>query len=160
VQSEIIRTARQNRCDLLLLGSAKSVFTSDPLGGKIRKTLHDSPCNVGILVDHGFTSARNVVVYYPEQQDRFFSATIDNMIQNPDVQSITIADQSISGKVSDIPVFNSEKVRLVEAGILDTPGNIMEISDLIIVHVDDWNDEVIRKMMKLGKLPSVLIIKS
>ncbi len=160
VQSEIIRTARQNKCDLLLLGSAKSVFTSDPLGGKIRKTLHDSPCNVGILVDHGFTSARNVIIYYPEQQDRLITATIDNMIQNPDVQSITIADQSIFGQATDIPAFNSDKVRMTEASILDKHDILMESCDLIIVHVNDWKDEVIKKMMKFEKLPSVLIINS
>jgi Kef-type K+ transport system membrane component KefB len=160
VQSEIVKTARQNKCDLLLLGSAKSVFTSNHLGGKIRKTLRRSPCNVGILIDHGFISARNIVVYYPEKQESFFRATIKNMIVNPDIQSITIADQNVFGQSSDIPVFDSEKVRITEAGIFDNSGKIMQTCDLVIVHIDDWKGEVVRKIMKSENPPSVLIIKS
>lgn len=160
VQSEIIRTARQNKCDLLLLGSAKSVFTSDPLGGKIRKTLHESPCNVGILIDHNFTAAENVIVYYPEKRNDLFIATIGNLIQNNEVKSITIVNQGRPGGESEIPLFESEKIRAIEAFALDNPENVVDNHDLIIVHLDDWKDNVIRKMMKFERLPSVLILKS
>lgn len=160
VQSEIIRTARQSNCDLLLLGSAKSFFTSDLLGGKIRKTLHESPCSVGILVDHGFKQAQNVFVYHPEEQNTLFTTTIQNMILNPDIQNITIFDQGKSAGSTVVPRFQSEKITFIGYEESDRLEKIMCTSDLIMVHYDDWKDAAIIELMKSEKIPSVLILKN
>lgn len=160
VQSEIIRSARKSHCDLLLLGSAKSIFTSDLLGGKIRRTLHESLCNVGILVDHDFRSASNVIVYYPENPDRLFFETVQNLTRMPGVDSVTIVEQNNNADLDAILALNESKIRIINISGPEITEPVVGTYDLIIVHVNDWKDTIIRKMMKFEKLPSVLILKS
>jgi len=160
VQSEIIRSARKSQCDLLLLGSAKSIFTSDLLGGKIRRTLHESPCNVGILVDHDFSSATNVIVHYPESPDRMFFALVQNLLQLPSIDTVTIVQQNHNADLEAISALNNSKIRMTDISGFEMTEPAVGTYDLIVVHVNDWKDTIIRKMMKFEKLPSVLILKS
>jgi len=122
--------------------------------------LHESPCSVGILVDHNFRSATNILVYYPESPNKLFTATIRNLIQNTDIKSITIVNQDTPAQPADISDAWNSKIKLVNSTGLEQQETVIESFDLIIVHVDDWKDTVIRKMMSFEKLPSVLILKS
>lgn len=59
---EILNQAKQSNSRFLLIGAAKSLFTKNILGGRIRPILSYAPCNVGVLLDNGLDQIKKVLV--------------------------------------------------------------------------------------------------
>lgn len=59
---EILNQAKISKSRFLLIGAAKSLFTKNILGGRIRPVLSYAPCNVGVLLDNGLTNIKKVLV--------------------------------------------------------------------------------------------------
>lgn len=59
---EILNQAKMSNSRFLLIGAAKSLFTKNVLGGRIRSILNYAPCNVGVLLDNGLDSIKKVLV--------------------------------------------------------------------------------------------------
>ena len=64
VPSDISRTARLRKIDLVLMGFHNPVYTSSILGGTVHRVLTGSDSDVAIFVDRGESLPRNVLVPY------------------------------------------------------------------------------------------------
>ncbi|WCL49500.1 cation:proton antiporter [Leptospira sp. GIMC2001] len=62
VTYEILNQAKKANSRFLLIGAAKSLFTKNILGGRIRSILSYAPCNVGVLLDNGLDKIRKVLI--------------------------------------------------------------------------------------------------
>ncbi|NCN10484.1 MAG: cation:proton antiporter [Leptospira sp.] len=62
VTYEILNQAKKTNSRFLLIGAAKSLFTKNILGGKIRSILNYAPCNVGVLLDNGLDRIKKVLI--------------------------------------------------------------------------------------------------
>ena len=165
VQNEILRTANKENFDLLLLGSARSVFTENVLGGIVRKLLSDCKCNLGIFIDHDFTSPKRVLAIVPPPGNSLFEKILKQLFQGGDVDSMTI-----TGLLTNIEVRNDIQQLFNEPGkaaVDMTPFNVLlnpgrtpkESFDLMIVSIDGWKMLVSRNTWPIESLPSVLILR-
>ncbi len=62
VTYEILNQAKKMNSRFLFIGAAKSLFTKNILGGKIRSILNYAPCNVGVLLDNGLDRIKKVLI--------------------------------------------------------------------------------------------------
>lgn len=62
VTYEILNQAKKTNSRFLFIGAAKSLFTKNILGGKIRSILNYAPCNVGVLLDNGLDKIKKVLI--------------------------------------------------------------------------------------------------
>ncbi|MDH4262229.1 MAG: cation:proton antiporter [Spirochaetia bacterium] len=74
VTAEIIKQTIYLNSDLLLLGAARSFFSNNLLGGKIKKILDYSTCNTGVLIDSGFNEVKDILILTEESEIERFSA--------------------------------------------------------------------------------------
>jgi Kef-type K+ transport system membrane component KefB len=59
---EILNQAKKSNSRFLLIGAAKSLFTKNILGGRIKSILSYAPCNVGVLLDNGLDQIKKVLI--------------------------------------------------------------------------------------------------
>jgi Kef-type K+ transport system membrane component KefB len=164
VLNEIIRTANRGNYDFLLMGSARSVFTENYLGGKIRKVLSDCRCNIGIFVDRYYTDSARVMVMLQGTADAFDLRMINNLLARKETQLITLINTRDNGLPPEIP----EEIPLTSREKLD-PRPFSSLAselvsekayNLLIVRVEDWKTLFDGKSKLATQLPSVLILKT
>jgi Kef-type K+ transport system membrane component KefB len=164
VQNEITRTANKENFDLLLLGSARSVFTENILGGKVRKIINDCNCNTGIFIDRDFGQPKRILALVPPPGDQLFETVLKSLYQNPNVESL-----SLTSLLSNIEARNdlqnllepSEKTEItyIPFNILMNPEHSPRDSyDLMLVSLTGWKMLVNRQTWQIENLPSVLIL--
>jgi Kef-type K+ transport system membrane component KefB len=166
VQNEILRTANKENFDLLILGSARSVFTENVLGGIVRKLLSDCNCSVGILLDRDFNTPKRILAIVPPPGNLLFENILKRLYQGGAVNSLTI-----TGLLTNIEVRNDLQQLFNEPGkatvdmipfeILNNPGHsLKEFYDLIIISLEGWKMLVSHETWAVENLPSILILKS
>jgi Kef-type K+ transport system membrane component KefB/nucleotide-binding universal stress UspA family protein len=166
VQNEILKTVKKENFDLLLLGSARSVFTENVLGGIVRRLLSDCKCNLGIFLDRDFTTSKRVLVIVPSSGNPLFEKILKRLYQGGDVASMTI-----TGLLTNVEAHNEIQQLFNEPGkaAVDlTPFNVLlnpgrtpkESFDLMIVSIESWKMLVSNNTWPIDNLPSVLILKS
>jgi len=166
VQNEILRTTNKENFDLLLLGSARSVFTENILGGIIRKLLSESKCSMGIFIDHDFVCTNRVLAIVPPPGSPVFENILKRLYQGGDVNSMTITGLLTNIEVrNDLQQLFSEPgkatVDMIPFNILLNPGRTPKESfDLMIISLEGWKMLVSRNTWAVDSLPSVLILKS
>ena len=165
VQNEILKTANKENFDLLLLGSARSVFTENVLGGIVRKLLSDCKCNLGIFIDRDFTTPKRVLAIVPPPGNPLFEKILKHLYQNGDIVSMTITGllTNIEGRNDIQQLFNEPgkaAVNLTPFNVLLNPGHTPKESfDLLIISIEGWKMLVSRNTWPIESLPSVLILK-
>jgi Kef-type K+ transport system membrane component KefB len=164
VQNEIIRTANQGDFDLLLMGSAKTVFSENYLGGKIRKILMDCKCNIGIFVDRNQSLKSKVLMLLPVSADAFALRIINNLLSSEQIRLLTIINARDNGLPPELPVelsgVQENKLGLKPFSELNSELSTESAYDLLIVRVEDWKTLFSSKVKQLTNLPSVLILKT
>lgn len=164
VQNEITRTANKENFDLLLLGSARSVFTENILGGKVKKIINDCTCNTGIFIDREFTKPKRILALVPPPGDELYEAVLKSLYLNPSVESL-----SMTSLLTNIEARNdlqnllapSEKTEIhyIPFNILMNPERSPRDSyDLMVVALTGWKMLVSRQTWQIENLPSVLIL--
>ena len=166
VQNEILRTANKENFDLLLLGSARSVFTENVLGGIVRKLLSDCKCSLGIFIDHDYIRPKRVLAIVPPPGNQLFENILKRLYHGGEVSTMTITGLLTNIEVrNDLQQLFSEPgkavVDMIPFNILLNPGHAPKESfDLIIISLDGWKMLVSRNTWGTESLPSVLILKS
>ena len=166
VQNEILRAANKENFDLLLLGSARSLFTENVLGGIVRKLLSDCKCSLGIFIDRDYVRAKRVLAIVPPPGNQLFENILKRLYHGGEVSTMTI-----TGLLTNIEVRNDlhqlfaepgkAEVSMIPFNILLNPGHALKESfDLIIVSLEGWKMLVSRNTWSAESLPSVLVLKS
>ncbi|MDP4290681.1 MAG: cation:proton antiporter [Bacteroidota bacterium] len=166
VQNEILKIANNENFNLLLLGSARSVFTENVLGGIVRKLLSDCKCSLGIFIDRGFINPKRVLAIVPPPGNLMYENILKKFYQGGEVAKITV-----TGLLTNIEVRNDLQqlfgepgkadINMVPFNILLNPGHAPKESfDLMLISLDGWKMLISRNTWSIESLPSVLILKS
>jgi Kef-type K+ transport system membrane component KefB len=163
VQNEILRTANREAYDFLLLGSARSVFSGNYLGGKIRHMLSDCRCNIGIFVNKQYVESGRVVMLIPGTTDAFSLRLINNFINRVETQSLCLVNSKDTGLPPEIPTElaheSTQKISLKPYSALLDELNPEQQTDLLVIKVEEWKELYASKNHLPDYLPSVLILK-
>ncbi|NVO20668.1 MAG: cation:proton antiporter [Bacteroidetes bacterium] len=164
VQNEIIRTANKGNFDMLLMGSARSVFTENYLGGKIRRVLNDCKCNIGIFVDKYYSDCSRVLVLIPGTANPVILRMIRNLLIRNETHTVTLLNTRDTGLPPEFPVELSEEFssKLLFKPFSSLSEEILpdKANDLVVIPVEEWKTLFTGKIKNLEVLPSILILKT
>ncbi|TAD97679.1 MAG: cation/H(+) antiporter [Bacteroidetes bacterium] len=158
VGKEIIKTANEGNFDLLLVGSAKPIFSDDKIGGKVRYFLEDSNCGVGVFIDKGFKNAKKIVLLVSKQTD-FFLIEFAKRFAKGYASKLIILDITNSlinnNLKTSFPLTSS--VEIVQQATLDS--FILYQTDMILVSLEYWKELSNSQIDWLEGSPSILILR-
>jgi Kef-type K+ transport system membrane component KefB len=165
INKEVMREAKKGKYDLLLVGSSRSVFSEDVVGGKVKNFLEETHGHVGVLVDKDFEVADRILVYLHDVNDLFLISFAKRFVHNNHAR-ITFLDagQLIRKEARFAKAFeqlNSENpatAQLRESGSL--PPDTIEGSNLVIISYRAWKDSGDSSRQWLSQTPSLLILKA
>ncbi|PKA15589.1 cation:proton antiporter [Leptospira haakeii] len=139
VTRDILKTIQSGNYNIFLTGGAKSLFSDDVLGGKIRTLLSESETNAGILVAEKL-----------KELDRFILA----VYSDKDVKLLSFAlamAKKIGAKLSiwdprgKVPQFSQKERNLLKKEkIIILKGEnpqILSEADLVICDLETWEEE-------------------
>lgn len=154
VQREIIRTANKEEYNFLLLGSAKSPFTEDKLGGKIRMLLENTECDVGVFIDNNFSKAENVLIILNGKYDLFIKKYLNSFVTNSKITVLSnsytdFKSETFFDKDEHISIHNVNEMRAIN----------LKNYDLLISSLYCWQALDEGLLENIEKEISVLIIK-
>ncbi|MDP4187716.1 MAG: cation:proton antiporter [Bacteroidota bacterium] len=86
IPQKIQNYCQKRNVDLLLMGAAKSPFTSKKTGGIVHNLLVQDKCHVGILIDNGLTDLKNIFVYIDQNPDLFLANYAKRIAENSTCQ--------------------------------------------------------------------------
>jgi hypothetical protein len=156
IHSEIIQTCRHEKPDFLILGSARSVFSTDILGGILRKILNESPCDTLIFNERSFKRIRSVLlISYGNGDDYLFDyARLLNHAGGVKFHACNMG----SGLTESGPVFEDAGIPLntVSDSLLQT--EFLHTIDLVLIADMNWRTLEGEQHVPLGQFPSLLII--
>ncbi|KAB2933033.1 MAG: potassium transporter Kef [Leptonema illini] len=62
ITAVILEETKRHAVDLLLVGGSKALFSSDPLSGRNRNLIEESPCSVGVFIDGALQQPEKIVL--------------------------------------------------------------------------------------------------
>lgn len=165
IGKEVTRETKKGRYDLLLVGSSRSVFSDDVVGGKVKTFLEETRGHVGVLVDKDFEVADRILVFLDSGADLFLLSFAERFVQNNNAK-ITLVDSTQLAK--NDPAFKTavEKLGTPESPAASLPENELLQADmlagfnLVIISYNAWGDSDEEHQLLLAQSASVLILKA
>ncbi|HMV10129.1 MAG TPA: cation:proton antiporter [Cyclobacteriaceae bacterium] len=165
IGKEVTRETKKGRYDLLLVGSSRSVFSDDVVGGKVKTFLEETRGHVGVLVDKDFEVADRILVFIHNPADLFLLSFAERFVQNNNAK-ITLVDSTQLAK--NDPAFKPavEKLGTPESPAASLPENELLQADmlagfnLVIISYNAWGDSDEEHQLLLAQSASVLILKA
>jgi Kef-type K+ transport system membrane component KefB len=156
IHTEILRTCRNEKPDFLLLGSARSVFTSDILGGILRPIIVEAPCDVLIFNERNFNSIESVlIVYFGNGDDYLFDYA--RMMNHDSGRKFYTYHRELENKETATAFKNSGIKMVPVTGSLLQPEFLRSV-DLVMVSDFNWKSLEDKHNLPLNQFPSLLII--
>lgn len=158
ITREIIKELSVQNSDLLLLGTAKPVFTNDILGGKIRHVIQRAKANIGVLIDRGLLKVENVLFVIHENSDMYLLKYITDMLASPGLKLTVydpdklLSDAAFAEKLPD--EFNK---RLCVSDDLILEKTYLDKHDLLVISNTYWK-KTYRMLKRTESLSSILIV--
>lgn len=158
VAKDIIRATCNEKPEMLLLGAARSIFNKDVIGGKVKHIIDQVSCNVGIFVDKDFKDISDKVLVIADNafQERFISVS-RFLIANTDCQIHFISNDSSANFLNHIST--ADKKRLFFYDQLNTDPAYLKGFDLLITHVDYFEEKLKEDTDLMENSPSLLLVK-
>lgn len=69
ITQQILHETQSENINLLLMGSAKSIFSEDMIGGKVKEIFDECKCDIGVLIDKGFNYAKDILIIIEDKTD-------------------------------------------------------------------------------------------
>ena len=156
IHSEIIRTCRKENPDFLILGSARSVFSTDILGGILKKVINEAPCDVLIFNERNFNEIQSVlIVYFGNGDDYVFDYA--RMLNHNSGKKFYAYHRGLENKDS-ANAFNDSGIPMVPVtGSLLQPAFLRSV-DLVIVAENNWKLLEDKHNLPISQFPSLLVI--
>lgn len=164
ISKEVQRETKKGKYDLLLVGSSRSVFSDDVVGGKVKTFLEETGGHVGVLVDKDFEVADRILVFFHGSDDLFLMSFAERFIRNNNAR-VTLIDPlqlvkkepTIASSIERINAEYSAAIHLHESNTL--PTDMIEGSNLVIISYHAWQDSESNQQL-LTQSPSLLIFKA
>jgi Kef-type K+ transport system membrane component KefB len=163
ITQEIIAEAQSEKIDLLLMGSAKSIFSEDMVGGKVKEVFDECKCDIGVLMDKGFNYAKQILLIVDDPSDATLLEFGLKFLKTG--AKMTVLDKSLSETLN--PVFfevvpnayrnNRNTFEVIAGG--SYPSEFYSGFDLTLLSLRFWKDTDEKKSY-LKKCNSILVYKS
>lgn len=164
IGKEVSREAKKGKYNLLLVGSSRSVFSDDVVGGKVKNFLEDAKGHVGVLVDKDFEVADRILVFIHGTEDFFLLSFAERFIKNNNARIILADPKQLIKKetrfAETVKKLNEETqtIQILENSAL--PPNMIEGSNLVIISYTSWQGSADSSEQLLSQSPSLLILKA
>jgi Kef-type K+ transport system membrane component KefB len=156
ISSEILQACETEKPDFMILGSARSIFSTDILGGILKRIINETECDVLIFNERNFNRIKSVLlVYFGNGDDFLFDyATILN--HNSGRKFYTYHRGLENRESSDAFVKSGIHMETVSGNILQP--EFLQTIDLVMVSEMNWKAIENKKFLPLNQFPSLLII--
>ncbi|EMY14658.1 hypothetical protein LEP1GSC043_2517 [Leptospira weilii str. Ecochallenge] len=159
ITKDIIRIVNEGSYKLLLIGAARSFFSDDILGGKIRTILNETDCNAGILFSSQLEDVKNIHILFGKEKDLGLLHISKRLADNYN-SKLSIVD--LNGSVDRIPSrikqnLKKEKVKILTSG---NDSSDWKKFDLILCDLDIWENHPEFRVNELPKGGGLLLIRS
>jgi len=156
VYGEILRTSRAEKPDFLILGSARTVFSRDILGGILKRIIHEAPCDVLVFNERNFKDIQSVLlVYFGNGDDYVFDYA--RMLNHESGKKFYAYHRVLENKESSDVLSNSGIPFETVPGSILQPAFLTGI-DLVIVSESNWKALEDKQNLPVDQFPSLLII--
>jgi Kef-type K+ transport system membrane component KefB len=156
ISTEIIRACDAEKPDFLLMGSARSIFSSDILGGIIKRIMNEAGCDVLVFNERNFHEIRSVLlVYFGNGDDYLFEYAA--LLNHRSGRKFYTYHRGLENKDSSAAFMNSGIHMITVQGSILHP-EFLKSMDLIIVSENNWKAIESKKNMPFSHFPSLLII--
>lgn len=164
ISKEVNRETKKGKYDLLLVGSSRSVFSDDVVGGKVKTFLEETSSQVGVLVDKDFEVADRILVVIHNSDDLFLISFAERFIRNNharvtliDPKQLAIKETNFSSIIQRVNEEHTAAIQLHESNVL--PKDMIEGSNLVMISYTGWQDSESNQQL-LTQSPSLLILKA
>ncbi|UZN06399.1 cation:proton antiporter [Leptospira santarosai] len=159
ITKDIIRIVDEGNYKLLLLGAARSFFSDDILGGKIRTILNETDCNAGILFSSQLEDVKNIHILFGKEKDLGLLHIAKRLAVN---YNSKLSIVNLNGSVDRIPSRIKQNLKKEKVKIL-TPGNgssDWKKFDLILCNLDIWENHLEFRVNELPTGGGLLLVRS
>lgn len=163
VAKEIIRISKDEKASILLIGAAKSVFTTNILGGKVRAVVDKVKCNTGVFIDKSFSKLDNILIIAEKKNVSQMLSMADLLLNNiPGKIMLIDSDNSQLGIKSEL--FDSfladhaENDRIEILNYVKLDMDTLAQFDLIMLGLRYCETALKEKSLLLDSKPSLLIL--
>jgi Kef-type K+ transport system membrane component KefB len=156
ISTEILNACNSEKPDFLLMGSARSIFSSDILGGIIKKVINETDCDVLVFNERNFHDIRSVLlVYFGNGDDYLFDYAA--LLNHRSGRKFYTYHRGLENKDSSTAFQKSGiQMETVNGSILNP--EFLKTMDLVIVSENNWKAIESKKNMPFNQFPSLLII--
>lgn len=157
VTRDILKTIQSGDYQIVLTGGARSLFSDDVLGGKIRTLLSESDTDAGILVSEKLGELnRFVLAMYSDKDARLLSLSL-SMAKNLGAK-LSVWDPR--GRVPHLPekdrgLLKKEKIAILKG---DDP-QILSEANLIVCGLETWEEETEFRNWELSDGSGLFLIR-
>ncbi|MFA4852874.1 MAG: cation:proton antiporter [Bacteroidales bacterium] len=156
VTKEIIKTAKHEKCNLLLIGAAKSVFDKNALGGKVNSIMEQCKCNVGVFIDRDMRDMKNVLI----MTDRIHLDNLidisDRLIKNSECKITLMYSAGVAEIVPGS--FSPSPDRVTICNLENTDPSFLNHFDLLITNIDNFERVLKEHKVQMDSMPSLFLI--
>ncbi|MBM9577891.1 cation:proton antiporter [Leptospira sp. 201903070] len=159
ITKDIIRIVGDGNFKLLLIGAARSFFSDDILGGKIRTILNETDCNTGILFSSQLEDVKNIHILFGSEKDLALLQIAKRLASNYN-SKLSIVD--LNGSVDRIPSKIRQNLKRDKVKILQPGSSVSDWKqfDLILCDLDIWENHPEFRVEELPKGGGLLLIRS
>jgi Kef-type K+ transport system membrane component KefB/nucleotide-binding universal stress UspA family protein len=136
VSNEIIAICRDERPEMLLLGGAFSIFSSDILGGIIRKVLYEVECDVLVFSQRQGLQLDSMLLIYYGNGDEFLLHYIHALKKESHQKCYVFPAGNSLATLESFGRKNSFSPEIIKSRFTDT--SFLESIDLILVSTENW----------------------
>ncbi len=156
IHQEIIKTCKTERPDFLILGSARTVFSSDILGGILKRIISEAPCDVLIFNERNFRDIRTILIIYFGNGDNYLFEYA-RMLNHESQRSFYTYHRELENKDLSADINNSGIHVVPVNGSLLQP-EFLKSLDLVMIAGNNWRLLEEKNNLPFEQLPSLLII--
>lgn len=156
IHGEILQTCKSEKPDFLILGSARSVFSTDILGGILKRIIYEATCDVLIFNERNFREIQSVLIVYFGNGDEYLF-DYARMLNHDSGRKFYTYHRGLENKES-ADAFNNSGIPMVPVtGSLLQPAFLRSI-DLVLISEGNWKALEEKHNLPLNHFPSLLII--
>ncbi len=155
ISTTISQTATEKQAQMLLLGSAKSIFSQDATGGIIRQVLEMQSCPAAVLIDKGLEEIKAVLILVMSEKDNYLLDIAAQIQENISIAIRVLDNLNKSGKKH--PFIQKNPNLLLQNTLFATA--LIKQYDLIIVGFEYWDNNPDDYEQWKNDSPSILIMR-
>jgi len=156
IHGEILNNCKLEKPDFLLLGSARSVFSSDILGGILKRIIQEANCDILVFNERNFSEIQSVLIVYFGNGDEYLF-DYAKMLNHDIGRKFYTYHRGLENKES-ANAFNNSGIPMVPVtGSLLQPAFLRSV-DLVMVAEQNWKAFEEKDNLSINHLPSLLII--